>query len=80
VLADRRQVVKRAIEQAYPVTRKARLTYSGSGCGTGYAKGQQADLGAPRLPGTGPGRRPLNPHQLTACHPRSVSIFSALGP
>jgi hypothetical protein len=54
VLADRRQVVRRAIEQAYPQTRKTRLTYSGSGYGTGYAKGQQADLGSPRLPGTGP--------------------------
>src|ERR1035438_3083416 len=53
VLADRRQVVRRAIEQAFPLTRKTRLTYSGSGYGTGYAKGQQADLGAPRLPGTG---------------------------
>jgi hypothetical protein len=54
VLADRRLVVKRAIEQAYPQTRKTRLTYSGSGYGTGYAKGQQADLGGPRLTGTGP--------------------------
>ena len=54
VLADRRQVIKRAIEQAYPLTRKTRLTYSGNGYGTGYAKGQQADLGGPRIPGTGP--------------------------
>ena len=54
MLADRRQVVKRAIDQAYPLTRKTRLTYSGNGYGTGYAKGQQADLGGPRLPGTGP--------------------------
>jgi hypothetical protein len=53
VLADRRLVVKRAIEQAYPQTRKTRLTYSGSGYGTGYAKGQEADLGGPRLQGAG---------------------------
>jgi hypothetical protein len=52
VLADRRLVVKSAIDQAYPLTRKTRLTYSGSGYGTGYAKGEQADLGGPRLPGT----------------------------
>jgi hypothetical protein len=53
VLADRRQVVKRAIEQAYPLTRKTRLTYSGSGYGTGYAKGQEADLDGPRIRGAG---------------------------
>jgi hypothetical protein len=50
VLADRRQVIRRNIEQAYPLTRKTRLTYSGSGYGTGYAKGEKADLGGPRLP------------------------------
>jgi hypothetical protein len=50
VLADRRQVIGRNIEQAYPLTRKTRLTYSGSGYGTGYAKGEKADLGGPRLP------------------------------
>ncbi len=54
VLADRRQVIKRAIDQAYPLTRKTRLTYSGNGYGTGYANGEQADLGGPRLPGTAP--------------------------
>ena len=53
VLADRSQVIKHAIGQAYPHTRKTRLTYSGSGYGAGHAKGQQADLGGPRLPGTG---------------------------
>jgi hypothetical protein len=53
VLADRRLVVKRAIEQAYPLTRKTRMTYSGNGYGTGYAKGQEADLGGPRLRGSG---------------------------
>lgn len=52
VLADRKQVISRAVQQAYPVTRTAKVTYSGSGYGTGYAKGQQADLGGSRLPGT----------------------------
>ena len=51
VLADRRQVVQRAIDHAYPVTRKSRVTYSGSGYGAGYTKGQQADLGGDRLTG-----------------------------
>ena len=45
VLADRQQVIRRNIEQAYPLTRKARLTYSGSGYGAGYTEGQKADLG-----------------------------------
>jgi hypothetical protein len=53
VLADRRLVVKRAIEQAYPQTRKTRMTYSGNGYSTGYAKGQEADLGGPRLGSAG---------------------------
>ncbi len=39
VLADRKQVISRAVQQAYPVTRTARVTYSGSGYGTGYAVG-----------------------------------------
>ena len=53
VLADRRQVIRRNIEQAYPLTRKTRVTYSGSGYGSGYAKGEKADLGGPRLPPSG---------------------------
>ncbi len=51
VLADRSQVIQHAIEHAYPATRKTRVTYSGSGYGAGYAKGQQADLGGGRLTG-----------------------------
>ena len=51
VLADRKQVISRAVQQAYPVTRTAKVTYSGSGYSSGYAKGQQADLGGSRLPG-----------------------------
>jgi hypothetical protein len=49
VLADRRQVIRRNIEHAYPLTRKTRLTYSGNGYGAGYAEGQKADIGSTRL-------------------------------
>jgi Protein of unknown function (DUF2786) len=49
VLADRQQVIRRNIEQAYPLTRKTRLTYSGNGYGAGYAEGQKADIGSTRL-------------------------------
>jgi hypothetical protein len=49
VLADRRQVIMRNIEHAYPVTRKTQMTYSGSGYGAGYSEGQRADIGSPRL-------------------------------
>ena len=54
VLADRRQVIGRNIEHAYPVTRKTQMTYSGSGYGAGYSEGQRADLGGPRLPSSPP--------------------------
>lgn len=53
VLADRRQVITRNIAQAYPVTRKTQMTYSGSGYGAGYTKGQEADLGGGRVSGRG---------------------------
>jgi Protein of unknown function (DUF2786) len=53
VLADRRQVIRRNIEQAYPLTRKTRLTYSGNGYGAGYAEGQKADIGSTRLKARG---------------------------
>jgi Protein of unknown function (DUF2786) len=49
VLADRRQVINRHLAHAYPVTRKSRVTYSGSGYGAGYTEGQQADIGTTRL-------------------------------
>ena len=49
VLADRALVIRRNIEQAYPVTRKSQVTYSGSGYGAGYAQGQRADIGTTRL-------------------------------
>jgi Protein of unknown function (DUF2786) len=51
VLADRRQVIRRNIEHAYPLTRKTRLTYSGNGYGAGYAEGQKADIGSTRIGG-----------------------------
>ena len=54
VLADRPQIIQHAIDHAYPTTRKTRMTYSGSGYGAGYAKGQQADLGSGRLTGKPP--------------------------
>ncbi|HXP18820.1 MAG TPA: DUF2786 domain-containing protein [Streptosporangiaceae bacterium] len=50
VLADRSLVIRRQVEQAYPVTRKARVTYSGSGYRDGYSQGQRADIGTSRLP------------------------------
>jgi hypothetical protein len=49
VLADRTRVIRHNIEQAYPVTRKSRVTYSGNGYGSGYTQGQRADIGAARL-------------------------------
>src|ERR1700733_7421530 len=49
VLADRALVVRRQLEQAYPVTRKTRVTYSGRGYSAGYAQGQRADIGNARL-------------------------------
>ncbi len=53
VLADRSLVIRHQVEQAYPITRKARVTYSGSGYRDGYERGQRADLGTTRL---GPAR------------------------
>jgi Protein of unknown function (DUF2786) len=49
VLADRALVVRRHLEQAYPQTRTARVTYSGSGYGAGYARGKRADIGGRRV-------------------------------
>src|SRR6516225_4117010 len=44
VLADRAVVIRRQLEQAYPVTRRTRITYSGRGYSDGYAHGQRADI------------------------------------
>ncbi|HUL25490.1 MAG TPA: DUF2786 domain-containing protein [Streptosporangiaceae bacterium] len=49
VLADRSRVIRHNIEQAYPVTRKSQVTFSGSGYGAGYTQGQRADIGTTRL-------------------------------
>jgi hypothetical protein len=49
VLADRSLVIRRNVAAAYPVTRTARLTYSGSGFGAGYKQGERADLGTGRV-------------------------------
>jgi hypothetical protein len=51
VLADRAVVIRRQLEDAYPVTRRTRVTYSGRGYGAGYAQGQRADIGQTRLKG-----------------------------
>jgi hypothetical protein len=56
VLADRALVIRRECEQAYPLTRKLRVTYTGTGYRDGYAEGQRADVGATRL---SPAHRPL---------------------
>ncbi len=49
VLADRTMIVRRQVAQAYPVTRTAKVTYSGGGYRDGFAKGQRADIGGVRL-------------------------------
>jgi hypothetical protein len=49
VLADRSLVIRRNVAAAYPATRTARLTYTGSGFGTGYRQGQRADIGTGRV-------------------------------
>jgi hypothetical protein len=49
VLADRALVIRENAARAYPNTRATRLTYSGSGYGAGYSRGQRADIGGARL-------------------------------
>jgi hypothetical protein len=49
VLRDRSKVIRAEAERAYPLTRTARVTYSGTGYRDGYAQGQLADIGASRL-------------------------------
>ena len=58
VLADRSLVIRRSVARAYPVTRTARVTYTGSGYGAGYAQGKRADIGTGRV---GPRRTPALP-------------------
>jgi Protein of unknown function (DUF2786) len=49
VLADRSLIIRRQVEHAYPVTRRAKVTYSGSGYRDGYTQGQRADIGTTRV-------------------------------
>ena len=49
VLADRSMTVRRHAEQAYPRTRKTRVTYSGNGYQDGYREGQKADIGGAKV-------------------------------
>jgi hypothetical protein len=49
VLADRSMVIRHNVAQAYPRTRTARVTYTGSGYGDGYEKGKRADIGTARV-------------------------------
>jgi hypothetical protein len=51
VLADRSLVIRRHLAAAYPHTRTARTTYTGSGYDDGYAEGKRADIGTRRVPG-----------------------------
>jgi hypothetical protein len=57
VLADRSVVIRRQLDQAYPVTRQARITYTGSGYRDGFRQGQAADIGGARI--ARPGARAL---------------------
>ncbi|HEY2079761.1 MAG TPA: hypothetical protein VGH53_25825, partial [Streptosporangiaceae bacterium] len=49
VLADRSMVIRKNVAQAYPRTRTARVTYTGSGYGDGYEQGKRADIGTGRV-------------------------------
>ena len=51
VLASRQQVIAQRAHAVYPVTRKTKTTYTGSGYRDGYAQGSQADIGAARVTG-----------------------------
>ena len=49
VLADRSMVIRQNVAHAYPRTRTARVTYTGSGYSDGYEQGKRADIGATRV-------------------------------
>jgi hypothetical protein len=49
VLADRSVVIRQNVARAYPHTRSARVTYSGSGYGDGYEQGKRADIGTGKV-------------------------------
>ena len=50
VLTSREQVIARHAAAAYPVTRRSRVSYSGTGYRDGFARGNRADIGTARLP------------------------------
>jgi Protein of unknown function (DUF2786) len=52
VLADRSLIIRQQVQDAYPVTRQARVTYTGTGYRDGYRVGQRADIGGTRLSGS----------------------------
>jgi Protein of unknown function (DUF2786) len=49
VLADRSMVIRQNVADAYPHTRKAKITYTGTGYGAGYDQGKRADIGTGRV-------------------------------
>jgi len=49
VLADRALTVRRRCEEAYPNTRRTRVTYTGNGYHAGFREGQKADIGGSRI-------------------------------
>lgn len=49
VLASRQQVIAQRAHAAYPITRKTKTTYTGSGYQDGYSQGNQADIGTARV-------------------------------
>jgi uncharacterized protein DUF2786 len=49
VLASREQVISGNVKAVYPLTRKSKITYSGSGYRDGYQQGARADIGATRV-------------------------------
>ena len=49
VLASREQVIAARATAAYPITKRARVSYTGTGYRDGYAKGNTADIGTTRL-------------------------------
>jgi hypothetical protein len=52
VLADRSLIIRQQVQEAYPTTRTARVTYTGTGYRDGYKVGQRADIGGTRLSGS----------------------------
>ena len=49
MLASRDEITEARARAAYPVTRKARITYTGTGYRDGYDQGNRADIGGARL-------------------------------